>query len=144
MKTTNQIFDGLKPLIVDQLGVGAEKVTLESSFQNDLGVCGDDGTELFEMLGKHYNVEWHGLNIGVLFGNEGLGPVPPWALKNNCVLYENQPCEVRDVVKAIKTGKWEATPMILKPKTERFIIYITSYLITGILIGVLSLGLFNI
>lgn len=50
MKTTNQIFDELKDRLVENLGVSSEKVTMEASFIDDIGVFGDDGSELFEML----------------------------------------------------------------------------------------------
>ncbi len=40
-------FDKLKELIVDELGVDAEQVTLEASFSDDLGA---DSLDLFELV----------------------------------------------------------------------------------------------
>lgn len=142
MKITNQIFDELNARLVEFLGVISEKVTMEASLIDDLGVYGDDGSELFEMLDEHYNIEWDGLEIGVLFGNEGLGPPPPWALKNNCIMYKPQPCLVSDVVKAIELGKWEPTLLVPISSRERAKTYLVSYLYFGFLIALGAFGLF--
>ncbi len=144
MKPTDKIFDELKLLIVDQLGLRADKVTPFASFMDDLGIYGDDGYELFKVLDEYYDIEWDGLDVGVMFGNEGSGLLLPWDLKNNCALYECQPCSVSDVVKAIESGKWEPTPLVLKTSVKLFGLYTASYLYFGALVIILGIGIFSI
>lgn len=41
------IFDKIKEVVVEQLGIGAEEVKLEASFQDDLGA---DSLDLFQII----------------------------------------------------------------------------------------------
>ncbi|MBT5185275.1 MAG: hypothetical protein HOH19_06060 [Kordiimonadaceae bacterium] len=132
MKTKEQIFKELRPLIAEAVGVKTEKIILSTSFLKDLGVTGDDGDYLFDLFKKKYDFDWEGLDLGILFGNEGFGPVFPTMLDKNCDLYIIQPCIVEDVVKAILKGKWEPTPLIKKSQFSIVCVYISSCLFHGL------------
>jgi acyl carrier protein len=51
------IFDKIKEIIVEQLGVDAEDVNMESSFIDDLGADSLDIVELIMALEDEYNIE---------------------------------------------------------------------------------------
>lgn len=55
--TKEQIFDKVKEIIVDQLGVEEEEVTLESSFIEDLGADSLDIVELIMALEEEFGLE---------------------------------------------------------------------------------------
>ncbi|MFZ5814490.1 MAG: acyl carrier protein [Bacillota bacterium] len=53
----NDIFEKVKAIIVDQLGVEEEEVTLESSFIEDLGADSLDIVELIMALEEEFEIE---------------------------------------------------------------------------------------
>jgi len=57
MTNKDQIFDKVKAIIVDQLGVEAAEVSLESSFIEDLGADSLDIVELIMALEEEFEVE---------------------------------------------------------------------------------------
>ena len=52
-----EIFQNLKEIIVEQLGVEEEKVILEASFTDDLGADSLDVVELVMALEEKFNIE---------------------------------------------------------------------------------------
>lgn len=57
MATKDQIFDKVKAIIVDQLGVEEDEVNLEASFIEDLGADSLDIVELIMALEEEFEVE---------------------------------------------------------------------------------------
>lgn len=57
MSNKENIFEKVKAIIVDQLGVEAEEVTLESSFIEDLGADSLDIVELIMALEEEFEIE---------------------------------------------------------------------------------------
>jgi acyl carrier protein len=53
----NQIYDKVKAIIVDQLGVEEEEVSMESSFIEDLGADSLDIVELIMALEEEFEIE---------------------------------------------------------------------------------------
>ena len=51
------VEDKVKEIIIDQLGVAAEKVTLEASFIDDLGADSLDTVELVMALEEEFTIE---------------------------------------------------------------------------------------
>ena len=54
---TEEIFDNVKKIIVDQLGVQEASVTKEASFIDDLGADSLDIVELIMALEEEYDIE---------------------------------------------------------------------------------------
>ncbi|MNK71515.1 Acyl carrier protein [compost metagenome] len=52
-----ELFEKVKKIIVEQLGVNAEEVTSESSFTEDLGADSLDTVELVMALEEEFEVE---------------------------------------------------------------------------------------
>lgn len=52
-----EIFQSLKEIIVEQLGVEEEKVTMEASFTDDLGADSLDVVELVMAIEEKFNIE---------------------------------------------------------------------------------------
>ncbi|AEJ39408.1 acyl carrier protein [Sulfobacillus acidophilus TPY] len=57
MATKEEIFDKVKEIIVDQLGVEEEEVTPEASFIDDLGADSLDIVELIMALEEEFGLE---------------------------------------------------------------------------------------
>ena len=55
--TSEEIFDKVKKIIVDQLGVAEANITLESSFIDDLGADSLDIVELIMALEEEFDIE---------------------------------------------------------------------------------------
>jgi acyl carrier protein len=51
------IFEKVKKIVTDQLGVEADKVVPEASFQNDLGADSLDTVELVMALEEEFDIE---------------------------------------------------------------------------------------
>jgi acyl carrier protein len=65
-------FDQLKQFIVDMVGISEEEVTPESRLYDDLGVYGDDATELLIGYGKRFNVDVSNFMTADYFKGEGM------------------------------------------------------------------------
>jgi acyl carrier protein len=57
MASKDQIYEKVKAIIVDQLGVEDEEVTIESSFIEDLGADSLDIVELIMALEEEFEIE---------------------------------------------------------------------------------------
>lgn len=57
MANKENLFEKVKAIIVDQLGVEEEEVTLESSFIEDLGADSLDIVELIMALEEEFEIE---------------------------------------------------------------------------------------
>ncbi|MGE5561415.1 MAG: acyl carrier protein [Chloroflexota bacterium] len=55
--TKEQIFEKVKGIVVDQLGVDEEDVTLEASFLTDLGADSLDLVELIMAIEEEFDIE---------------------------------------------------------------------------------------
>lgn len=130
-------FDKVREIIAGIIGADPASMAMDSDIAADLGVAGDDGNDLFGAFGEAFDVDWTGLDLGIHFGNEGYGLPWPWQLKNNCLMYESQPCRVSDVVRAVETGCWPGTQLVLLPKSKRFSIFLLSTLQLLLLAGML-------
>jgi len=131
-------------IIAEFTGIAPEGIHLDTLLCEDLGIAGDDDLELFELIDDNFAIDWKNLDIGIHFGNEGLGFPVPWLLKGNCCLYESQPCSVRDIVNAIETGVWKGTERIELSQSEQKKIYILSTIQTFIPISIFAIVLIKV
>jgi acyl carrier protein len=65
-------FDRLKKFIVEQIGVYESEVTPNSRLYEDLGVYGDDASELLIKYGKRFNVDVSKFMAADYFKGEGI------------------------------------------------------------------------
>ncbi len=137
----NSTFDRVRDIVADFAGLDRGRIAMESDLVEDIGIAGDDGEDLFLELDRAFEVDWTGLDLGVHFGNEGLGLPFPWHLKNNCVMYEPQPCRVSDIVRVVETGRWPGTRVIRVSRSKCIGLYVMSVLKTAFLFSVLVGGL---
>ncbi len=56
-EVTDVIFEKLRDIIVEQLGVSKEEVTMESSIENDLGADSLDLVEIVMAIEEEFNFE---------------------------------------------------------------------------------------
>lgn len=138
-------FEKVRQIIAYHSGVKAENITLDTDLVQDLGITGDDGDEILISLNKAFKIDWTGFDVGLVFGNEGCGLPPPWALKNNAVMYESQPCRVGDLVHAAETGKWpirhEAIPRKRSHKAGMYVLSVIYSLMLLILAIPILIGI---
>lgn len=139
-ETTNSHFEKVREIIAEYSGKNLSSIMIDSDLSRDLGISGDDGHELFARFGEAFDVDWTGLDLGVHFGNEGWGLPLPWHLRNNCTMYEIQPCRVSDVVQAVETGRWPGSKLIPRPKSARVSLYTKSILQHGFVWGILLIA----
>ncbi|MAH81255.1 MAG: acyl carrier protein [Rickettsiales bacterium] len=52
-----EVFDKVKTVIVDQLGISEDEVTMDASFTDDLGADSLDTVELVMALEEEFNTE---------------------------------------------------------------------------------------
>ena len=55
--TEQEIFEKIKAIIVDRLGVSEDKITYETSFQEDLGADSLDIVELVMAIEEEFDIE---------------------------------------------------------------------------------------
>ena len=137
-------FDTVRQIIANHAGVDPEKITLETDLVEDLGITGDDGDDVLNALDKAFKIDWTGFDTGLVFGNEGCGLPPPWALKNNSVLYERQPCRVADLVQAAETGKWpilhESIPRKRSHQRGLYLLSAAHFILLSLIASAILLG----
>mgnify|MGYP003549905362 CR=1 FL=1 len=56
--SSEEVFDKVKEIIVEQLGVAENAVTLEASFIDDLGADSLDIVELIMALEEEFDIAW--------------------------------------------------------------------------------------
>ena len=56
-QTKNEIFNRVRAIVVEKLGVGESEVTKEASFTHDLGADSLDVTELFMEIERGFAIE---------------------------------------------------------------------------------------
>ena len=57
METEKEVEEKIREIIIDQLGVNAEQITLEASFTDDLGADSLDAMELVMALEEEFGLE---------------------------------------------------------------------------------------
>lgn len=72
MKVMNDtIFNRIKQFTNKQAGIIEEKITENSSLENDLGIYGDDAVEFIIAFGKEFNVDVSKFMAAEYFSAEG-------------------------------------------------------------------------
>lgn len=95
------------------VGVPSERISLSTTLFGDLGVDGEDGSDLLVAFGEHFNVDLSALDVTKHFGSEGIWP---WAPLYWVVLWLRSgtpeqkarlsPITIADLVRAAESGKW--------------------------------------
>ena len=82
----SETFDKVKKIVIERLGVEADKVALESSFISDLGADSLDTVELVMAFEDEFNIEIGEQKV-FLFGDNRIGCsiICSWANKDNLI-----------------------------------------------------------
>jgi acyl carrier protein len=93
--------------IARETGFSVKDITSESDLFKDLGIDGDDATELITKFGQKFNIDMSNFNFTKHFGSEGsfipfLVFFPSW-WKSRCKL---KPITISDLVKAAESEAW--------------------------------------
>lgn len=130
--TDEQLFDRVAAAIRDISGHKPEKITREARLLEDLGIYGEDGHELFEMLHEQFEMDWTGLDLGVHFGTEGLGAPLPWQVKESPDYFQHQPVTVAALMEALRCGHWPESAVVPAPARWRRELHVASWVQFGI------------
>jgi acyl carrier protein len=106
-------FAEIADFVASFVGVPSERITASTTLFGDLGVDGEDGSDLLVGFGEHFNVDLSALDVTKHFGPEGLWPWAPlyWILlwlrpgtpEKKARL---SPITIADLVRAAESGKW--------------------------------------
>jgi len=98
--------------VAEFTGVKIEKISPESLINDELGVDGDDGSELLEEFTKRFSVDISTINE-VYFGSEGISPLTVLLLPFNLVGWllgyrpkGFTPLPVKQLIKSAEAGQW--------------------------------------
>jgi acyl carrier protein len=75
-------FEEVCQIIRDQAQLDPdERITPETQFERDLGITGDDGSEIIDSVEKHYGIQFTPDSFGLepneyLFNSEGIDLIP--------------------------------------------------------------------
>lgn len=129
------LFEAVAAIICEVNGAKRADIVPEAALAADLGIAGDDGHALFERLHERFEMDWTGLDLGLHFGDGGLGPpLPPWRL--GAARYEHQPLTVAALIGALKAGRWPDLPKVERPRGARVRLQAASWTMSLVMGGV--------
>ena len=105
---TKPTFEDVAQLIADTTGVHPSQITPIARLEKDLGITGDDGLELLEVLAERFGTDFDRPNHGrrYLFHPEGFDIFAILGLSSYTVI----PITVSDIHLAVVRGHWEDPP----------------------------------
>lgn len=104
------MFTRVRNMIAREFGVKPESIQPHSRIREDLGICGDDGLDLFDTLHHEFNVDVSSYRHELHFEPEGLS-VRSILTKSWWHFQTQAPVTVAELVEAAQYGKWkEKTP----------------------------------
>ena len=95
------IIERVRAIIAAECGVFPVQVLARSRLGEDLGIDGDDATELFEAFGREF-----GLDFSDMRWNCHFGPEAGWNPLISPFLPALLPVSVADVAAAARVGRW--------------------------------------
>ena len=106
-------FVEVSEFVASFVGVPSERISLSTTLFGDLGIDGEDGSDLLVAFGERFNVDLSALDVTRHFGPEGFWP---WAPLYWVVLWmrsgtpeqkvRRSPIRIADLVSAAESGKW--------------------------------------
>ena len=95
-------------LIADFTGVNSDRISLESRLNHDLGIDGDDASEVLSLYSEAFGVDLTDFQFSKYFrGEPHLLNFWRWIPSKRPKL---TPITVRDLVEAAKQKKWNTSP----------------------------------
>ncbi len=131
--TEEELFARVAAAIRQISGHKPERIIPDARLYEDLGIYGDDGHGLFEMLHERFEMDWTGLDLRVHFGSEGLGAPLPWQVTQSAGYFEHQPLTVAQLMAALCQGRWPESPVVPAPVGQRRMLHAASWVQIGIL-----------
>ena len=105
--SATEIPETVLQFVASHTGVPIGELSLESRLLQDLGVDGDDASELLCDFAAQARVDLSSLTFDDHFRGEPtlLSAVAPWRYKR--LFYAKKPITIRDLVHAAEQGKWQ-------------------------------------
>jgi hypothetical protein len=98
---TNEVIQQVKRIVAENRAMNPEDIFMDMTLEDELGITGDDASDLFEDLAKNFpDVDLSSVNLGLYFGPEGCAP---WVIAS-----PRRPLRVSDLVRAVKDKRWQA------------------------------------
>jgi hypothetical protein len=117
----NHIEEQVIDLLANQTNYLKEKIGMDTSIIDDLGVFGDDADELFSAFDERFGIDSQRIDLERFFGHEGMWPwevffMTFWSLWGFLLLLVGKPfskkknyeddMKVSDLVDAVLNKKW--------------------------------------
>lgn len=119
MEKENELLSAVIQFIYRERWKYRKKITLETTLEGDLKITGDDGDDFMNAFFKEFKIDHSDFDLGKHFGNEGFDPIGLSYLIKRLFWKDVQirehddyyDIQVKDLVSAIKRGKWIAPPI---------------------------------
>ncbi len=102
-------FDRVREILIREMGIKSRKITLEARIREDLGICGDDGLDLFTALHERCGVDLGAYDHERYFEPEMWSSGAFVTKKWWTTFRHPQTITVEQLVEAVGTGKWKDT-----------------------------------
>jgi hypothetical protein len=120
-----ELFARVAATIHEVAGTPLGSVAPESRIGEDLGVWGDDGIDLLEVLDNQFVMDWSGIEPGLHFGDEV--QAHPWKVQESAAWFERQPLTVGALMEALRAGRWPEIARIERPPASRARLRVASW-----------------
>lgn len=98
---TDEAAQQVKRIVAENRAMNPEDILMDMTLEDELGITGDDATDLFQDFAKKFpDVDLNNLDLSLYFGAEGCAP---WVTR--C---PRRPLRVSDLVQAARDKRWRA------------------------------------
>jgi len=99
---TDEVVQHVKRIVAENRGMDPTDIFLGMTLEGDLGITGDDATDVFQDFAKGFpDVDLSELDLSLYFGPEG--GCAPWVM-----WFSRSPLRVSDLVQAARDKRWRA------------------------------------
>jgi len=111
---SDDLSEKVRQFVSDFAGKPLERVMLPTRLEEDLGITGDDASDLIREFSARFAVDITGLEFHKHFGPEGVGCNPLWLIWPPAGMkdYRKYPVTVDHLVRVAETKRWFSPPCV--------------------------------
>lgn len=102
-----ETFDRVRDLLIREFGIKPSKIKPEARIREDLGICGDDGFDMFTALHDQFGVDLADYDHEQYFEPEMWSSGAFFTKEWWTQFKHPQTITVAQLVQAVRTGKWK-------------------------------------
>jgi hypothetical protein len=88
----------------------SKKITPSARLFHDLGIGGDDASDLLESVAKHFGTSFADMDFGAFFSNEGESSIYYWFMRIGLFRSQIRSMTVAHLVAVVSRGSWFEPP----------------------------------